>query len=129
MKVLRFFSYFLLLLTIVFLLLWSSAVLQKVAKSDLSLFEQFNIFEFFLWQFFAVVSAWYAVRKSRVLAMALAFAFMFFGISDLVENQTGAWWTPWWMLLWKGTCLLSLVYLIWRLFGNELKRKKSETEM
>jgi hypothetical protein len=32
-----------------------------------------------------------------------------FGLSDLVESQTGAWWTPWWLFAWKALCVLGLL--------------------
>jgi glucose dehydrogenase len=35
-----------------------------------------------------------------------------FGISDLVEVRTGAWWKPWWLLVWKGTCVVGLLTLL-----------------
>ena len=34
-----------------------------------------------------------------------------FGVSDIVEVQTGAWWRPWWLFAWKATCLVLLVGL------------------
>ena len=52
-----------------------------------------------------------AVRRDLCIAAA---AFLAFGLSDWVEAQTGAWWHPWWLLLWKGACLLILAALLWR---------------
>jgi hypothetical protein len=40
-----------------------------------------------------------------------------FGGSDVVETRTGAWWHPWWLLVWKGLCVVALVVLVgwwWR---------------
>jgi len=34
-----------------------------------------------------------------------------FGISDIVEVETGAWWRPWWLLAWKGACVLVMLLL------------------
>jgi len=31
--------------------------------------------------------------------------FTVFGFSDFVEAATGAWWRPWPLALWKGTCV------------------------
>lgn len=42
-----------------------------------------------------------ARRRVWILTVGL-FAF---GGSDVVEAQTGAWWDPWWLLVWKGACL------------------------
>ena len=39
--------------------------------------------------------------------------FALFGISDLVEMQTGGWWKPWWLLLLKGLCVLGIAMFAW----------------
>ncbi len=41
----------------------------------------------------------------RRTLLAAAIAFIAFGWSDVVETRTGAWWRPWWLLLWKGLCV------------------------
>src|SRR2546423_1374606 len=41
-----------------------------------------------------------------------AVTFVLFGISDLVESQTGAWYRPIWLFAWKGVCVLVLLYLM-----------------
>jgi hypothetical protein len=38
--------------------------------------------------------------------------FILFGISDLVEATTGAWYRPWWLLIWKVLCLLVFAWLV-----------------
>ena len=43
------------------------------------------------------------------LALLLGTILLLFGVSDLVEANTGAWWRPWWLLVWKGTCLSGMV--------------------
>jgi hypothetical protein len=45
-------------------------------------------------------------------------ALVAFGASDIVEAQTGAWWRPWWLLAWKGLCLLVLCPLAIRWFQH-----------
>ncbi|MFN0079530.1 MAG: hypothetical protein ACKVY0_23945 [Prosthecobacter sp.] len=40
-------------------------------------------------------------------------AFAVFGISDLIEAQTGAWWEPWWLFVMKAACVLVFL-LAWR---------------
>jgi len=40
--------------------------------------------------------------------------FVVFGVSDIVEAQTGAWWRPLWLLAWKGLCLIGLAACYWR---------------
>lgn len=37
-------------------------------------------------------------------------AFLFFGASDMVEMRTGAWFEPWWLLVWKAACVLVLAW-------------------
>jgi hypothetical protein len=29
-----------------------------------------------------------------------------FGVSDIVETTTGAWWRPWWLFAWKTICVV-----------------------
>lgn len=48
-------------------------------------------------------------RHPRLLAMTVAF--WVFAISEVVETQTGAWWKPWWLAVWKGVCIAVLVTL------------------
>jgi len=45
-----------------------------------------------------------------------ALAFVLFGVSDIVEATTGAWWRPWWLLIWKAACLCVFLRLFadWR---------------
>jgi hypothetical protein len=49
----------------------------------------------------------------RRLSLLAAVVFVLFGLSDLVEAQTGAWWRPFWLLLWKGACILVLAGCYW----------------
>lgn len=60
---------------------------------------------------FAVVAVRRGARGWRACAVA-AVAFIAFGVSDLVETTTGAWWRPWWLLAWKGTCLVVFAALL-----------------
>lgn len=39
-------------------------------------------------------------RRRGVLVIGL----MAFGVSDFAEMASGAWWEPWWLLVWKGVC-------------------------
>ncbi len=59
---------------------------------------------------FAVV-AWRRVGRERSSCYAASITFVLFGLSDIVEISTGAWWRPWWLLVWKGLCVVSLVML------------------
>ena len=55
-------------------------------------------------------------RQGRASAASAAVVFIAFGVSDIVETTTGAWWRPWWLLVWKGVCVLALLTLFvrWR---------------
>jgi hypothetical protein len=52
-----------------------------------------------------------AYKKLSLFACAV---FITFGISDLVEAQTGAWWRPLWLLGWKGLCIIGLIWSYWK---------------
>lgn len=61
-----------------------------------------------------VVALLLAARPSIALARTkwrwpLPLAFAVFGISDLIETGTGAWWQPWWLFVMKAACVLCLV--------------------
>ena len=79
----------------------------------------FNLLEAGLWISVAVALLILSKRLSdrqRRPAYVAAAAFFLFGVSDLIEIYTGAWWRPLWLLLWKGSCIVGLVTcLIWHL--------------
>ncbi len=60
-----------------------------------------------------------AIRRQnqRRGLLILAFAFVAFGISDLVEIRYGQWWDPWWLLAWKGVCVLVFLIALIRYAG------------
>ena len=73
----------------------------------------FNQFEAGLWILFSVGFAFGAFRTSgqkRRLAFITAAALLVFGFSDIIESRTGAWWTPWWLLVIKVVCVLTFIY-------------------
>ena len=54
--------------------------------------------------------------KLRRIAYVAVPAFFLFGVSDLIEIYTGAWWRPLWLLFLKGSCIVGLlICLIWYL--------------
>jgi len=70
-----------------------------------------NLIEAGLWFFLALVLLVYALRQNRRIRATLVFLSLtlaVFGGSDLVEAQTGAWWKPWWLFVWKAVCVLLL---------------------
>jgi uncharacterized membrane protein YhaH (DUF805 family) len=77
-----------------------------------------NLIEAGLWGGVAVgmsLAAALAARPWRRTCMWLAPVFLVFGVSDLIEAQTGAWWRPWWLLALKAACVLAIAVGLRRL--------------
>lgn len=75
-----------------------------------------NQIEAVLWFLFSASFLFRAFRTAgshRRLAVLLALTFLAFGISDLIEAQTGAWWRPLWLLLLKSSCIAVFAYGFW----------------
>ena len=96
----------------------SDADLPFVCKMDMS--QIFNSLEMFIWLVVGVAFFANGFRQSnryKKLTFLLVAAYIAFGLSDGVEVHTGAWWQPWWLLLWKVLCIvifvISLTYYIW----------------
>ena len=90
------------------------------AEGQAKLFEQIyvngNYLEALIWFLFAIgfaVNARKTSEKTRINRLITSLNFLFFGGSDIVEVQTGAWWSPWWLFVWKASCILSMVILFW----------------
>lgn len=78
----------------------------------------FNGFEVALWPALGLLLAWHvrrrppAARRDGLMGAATLVAF---GGSDWAEGRTGdRWWSPWWLLLWKAACVLTLAALLAR---------------
>lgn len=94
---------------------------------DLDFDQWVNLAEGVLWM---TIGVGFAVRISRHperrrLMIGTSISFVLFGISDFIEVATRAWHSPWWLLVLKLACVLSLVlhliaYL--RLVGAARKR-------
>lgn len=75
---------------------------------------EFNYLEAVLWfvmalaLFAALLKAGFAGPYLKVQAIGCV-AFVLFGISDLIEATTGAWWRPLWLLAIKAGCIVTLV--------------------
>lgn len=67
-----------------------------------------NYAEAVLWGVFGLAAMFLGKSQTRYL---LGLAFIAFGLSDVVETRTGAWYDPWWLLAWKAACVLALVIL------------------
>jgi hypothetical protein len=64
-----------------------------------------------------------AARGDKAVAAA---AFVLFGLSDFVEMQTGAWWSPRWLLAWKAACLALMVGLLGRYLLRRRRRIRAQ---
>ncbi len=72
----------------------------------------YNVIEAGLWTGFALLTASFGHRLKGMtprLQIALSLAFLAFGLSDLIETRTGAWWRPPSLLVYKGLCLTALI--------------------
>ena len=69
-----------------------------------------NYAEAALWWLVALLLFVAAARspKWRRHTALTGVALLAFGASDIVEAQTGAWWDPWWLLLWKSAGVIAL---------------------
>lgn len=82
----------------------------------------FNWWESRLWFAMAVLFACRACvdlwkkRGSPLREFVTSIAFASFGVSDVIEMRTHAWWRPWPLLVLKGACLVVFLacYLHWR---------------
>jgi hypothetical protein len=77
----------------------------------------FNYCEAVLWFVLGVVVMIAARRQSAVVrrnAWITCAAFLAFGVTDLIEVRTGAWWTPWWLFALKAVCVLVLAGCLFR---------------
>lgn len=71
----------------------------------------FNQFEAGFWFLIALLLLlFYRRRLPRPWVWLLPLTFAVFGVSDVIEVQTGAWWRPWWLLVMKASCVL--VFLV-----------------
>jgi hypothetical protein len=86
----------------------------------------FNGCEAALW--FAVAVIFLRVRINGLTPHLLAWlvlSYALFGISDLIEMRTGAWWRPPALLVFKGACLLALATGLTRLIFNRRARGRA----
>jgi hypothetical protein len=79
------------------------------------LFEDFtgigNLIEAMIWFAIAIVVFSRSLRSSSLkrLKRVVSANFFLFGLTDLVEMKTGAWWRPPWLLVLKAVCVASFV--------------------
>jgi len=94
----------------------------------------FNLFEAALWGTISAVLVFKWIRSkpgARPFHWNLAVAFALFGVSDLIEVQTGAWWRPWWLFVLKAGCALVFLraFLIYRRGLRKLQRHSSDEDL
>lgn len=79
-----------------------------------------NAIEAVVWWVLGIcmVIAAYAKPVARRQCLIAAIALVLFGCSDIVEISTGAWWRPWWLLVWKGACI---AVLCWQWYTHRLR--------
>ncbi len=84
-----------------------------------------NAIEAVLWFVVAAILLVARIRRptsGREYGIAVV-ALIAFGLSDVVEIQTGAWWRPWWLLVWKSGCLVLLARVAWT-WRNQCRNKE-----
>jgi len=79
----------------------------------------FNIGEGLFWIMIAgyILSPLYKYSFKFCLGSSL----LLFALSDFVEVYTGAWWEPWWLLVWKSVNVAVIILLVIKVY----KRYKS----
>jgi hypothetical protein len=82
-----------------------------------------NLIEAAVWTLVAIVLLVRSRQEpveSRRIFLVLAAAFLVFGVTDVIESWTGAWWRPLWLLLLKASCVV--VFLLG--FGQYYRIRK-----
>ena len=78
--------------------------------------ELYNYIEIGIWCAIAVIVALIASRRTgapRLRGLLASMTLVAFGLSDYAEIQTGGeWWRPWWLLVWKAACVMTLLGLL-----------------
>ena len=88
-------------------------VCAHVSGSPMNLEHDGNLIEAGVWFLLALILFVHALRSEKRLwrtLFVLVVTLAIFGCSDLVESRTGAWWKPWWLLVWKAACLIVLLF-------------------
>ncbi len=106
---------------------WSGRVIRRPYLFMLAVsafFRDSNYLECAMWcsigVAFLIRAMMHADHRTPVIITGITF--LFFGASDYVEAQTGAWWRPVGLLVWKGLCLLIFLILLIR-YAKEKRAK------
>jgi hypothetical protein len=81
----------------------------------MDMYAHFNFVEGLFWIILAILIGTRSFKAAPILQkiyFAAGIILLAFGCSDFVEMRTGAWWRPWWLLVWKGGCLTGFVLLL-----------------
>jgi hypothetical protein len=84
-----------------------------------------NYIEAALWIVIGLVFAGFAARRSnrrRMRCLIASATFLLFGVSDIIEVRTGAWWRPWPLLALKAACICVMLVLLWAYFRERKPR-------
>ena len=68
------------------------------------------------------------VKGKGAASVVLAIALAAFGVSDIVETRTGAWYDPWWLLAWKIVCVVVILasgVVVWRTARRRCGKRRS----
>jgi hypothetical protein len=88
-----------------------------------------NQIECVFWNCFGLGFLLSAVKPSyRRLKLLAGLVLVVFGISDFVEADTGAWWDPWWLLLWKSACVLALAAMLFLYMKRQRKAQAKNAQ-
>lgn len=90
-----------------------------------------NLIEAGVWIVLSVVLFVHAVRSEKRLRptlFVLVFMLAIFGVSDLVEARTGAWWKPWWLFVWKAVCVITLLSGFLRYYQIQKSKPQMDTD-
>lgn len=74
-------------------------------------FKTFNFIEGIYWValgIFVLTLSKIIFQKYKKLALFTSLILILFSITDFIEIETGAYWTPWWLLVWNIICILGL---------------------
>jgi hypothetical protein len=91
----------------------------------MTLVDYFNTLEIVLWSLLGLglLAVSLRRRKLRTEATMAGLLFLAFAGSDAVELTTGAWWRPWWLLVWKAACIVGLVLVGVRVCRRRKKKQ------
>jgi hypothetical protein len=95
------------------------------------MFRVANHLEAGLWAVIGLLFLLGALRRRQGVRRMAVFAgvvFLAFGASDVVEVRTGAWWRPWWLLVWKTACVLAMFGLLVRYYVSQRTARVESVE-